>query len=68
MRSPSNRRYDITGTDHLRPTYGHMVELYERSDRLRDFYGMVARAAEGWTGDEPVRMLASGSRGRSRVQ
>ncbi|HTH05099.1 MAG TPA: VOC family protein [Ilumatobacteraceae bacterium] len=51
-----------------RPTYGHMVELYERSDRLRDFYGMVARAAEGWTGDEPVRMLASGSRGRSPSQ
>ena len=36
---------------------GHMVELYEQTDRLRDFYSMVARAADGWTGDAPVRML-----------
>ena len=39
--------------------YGHMIELYERSDRLLDFYRMVARAAVAWNGDEPVRMLAS---------
>lgn len=44
-----------------RPTLGHMVELYERTDRLRDFYSMVARAADGWTGDAPVRMLTPGT-------
>jgi catechol 2,3-dioxygenase-like lactoylglutathione lyase family enzyme len=40
-----------------RATHGHMLELYERSARLRDFYAFVARAAAGWTGDDPVRML-----------
>ena len=40
-----------------RPTHGHMIELYERSDRLIDFYAMVADAATGWAGDQPVRML-----------
>jgi catechol 2,3-dioxygenase-like lactoylglutathione lyase family enzyme len=40
-----------------RPTHGHMVEIYERSDRLRDFYEMVAGAAVGWAGDRPLRML-----------
>ena len=40
-----------------RPTHGHMVELYERSDRLRAFYTMVADSAMGWTGDQPLRML-----------
>jgi hypothetical protein len=43
-----------------RATHGHMIELYQRSDRLRDFYAMIAAAAQGWTGAEPVRMLASG--------
>ena len=43
-----------------RPALGHMIELYQRSDRLRDFYAMVAAAADGWTGAEPVRMLTSG--------
>lgn len=40
-----------------RATCGHMLELYERSDRLRDFYAFVADAATRWAGDEPVRML-----------
>ena len=40
-----------------RSTLGHMVELYQRSDRLSDFYSMVARAADGWRGDAPIRML-----------
>jgi len=38
-------------------TQGHMYELYERSDRLRDFYRMVAAAALDWDGHDPVRML-----------
>ena len=39
-------------------THGHMLELYERSDRLRGFYAMVASAARDWDGHDPVRMLA----------
>ena len=35
---------------------GHLTELYEPSGRLRDFYDMVASAAEGWDGRNPVRM------------
>jgi hypothetical protein len=38
-------------------THGHMLELYEESDRLRDFYRMVAAAARNWNGDDPVRLL-----------
>ena len=40
-----------------RATWGHLVELYEPSDRLRGFYAMVAEAATGWTGTDPVRWL-----------
>jgi catechol 2,3-dioxygenase-like lactoylglutathione lyase family enzyme len=36
---------------------GHLVELYEPSGRLTSFYEMVASAAQGWTGDTPVRLL-----------
>jgi hypothetical protein len=39
-------------------THGHMLELYERSERLRKFYSQVAAAAQEWNGDEPVRTLA----------
>jgi hypothetical protein len=38
-------------------THAHMFELYERSDRLLEFYEMVAAAAEGWTGADPVRVV-----------
>lgn len=38
-------------------TRGHMIELYEPSDRLRDFYAMVADAAARWDGSDPVREL-----------
>jgi hypothetical protein len=36
---------------------GHFVELYEPAGRLTSFYEMVASAAGGWTGDDPVRHL-----------
>jgi catechol 2,3-dioxygenase-like lactoylglutathione lyase family enzyme len=36
---------------------GHLVELYEPTDRLTAFYAMVAAAAEGWSGIDPVRIL-----------
>jgi catechol 2,3-dioxygenase-like lactoylglutathione lyase family enzyme len=36
---------------------GHLVELYEPSDRLVAFYAMVAAAATDWDGHDPVRRL-----------
>ena len=38
-----------------RATLGHMVELYEPTTALRDFYSMVRAAADGWDGDDPLR-------------
>ncbi len=36
---------------------GHMIELYEPTERLRAFYALVAAAAANWDGHEPVRTL-----------
>jgi len=36
---------------------GAMVEVYEESDLMRRFYRRVAKAAEGWTGENPIRSL-----------
>ena len=36
---------------------GHMTELYEGSGDLLRFYRYVRRAAEGWSGAEPLRRL-----------
>jgi hypothetical protein len=36
---------------------GHYWELYEPSDRLLGFYGMVRDAHRGWDGSEPVRII-----------
>jgi hypothetical protein len=38
-------------------TLGHMLELYQRSDRLLGFYAMVRQAALDWDGSDPVRRL-----------
>jgi hypothetical protein len=38
-----------------RTQLGHLVEIYEPSDRLLAFYASIAAAAVGWTGDDPVR-------------
>jgi hypothetical protein len=40
-----------------RATHGHMLELYEPSDRVLAFYASVADAAYGWDGRDPVRTL-----------
>lgn len=40
-----------------RPTLGHLLEIYERTDRLAGFYNMVRNAATGWNGREPIRIL-----------
>ncbi len=37
---------------------GHMVEIYVGTPALRGFYGMVAAAATGWDGRDPVRPVA----------
>ncbi len=36
---------------------GHMIEIYAPTATLRDFYSMVAGAAEGWDGHDPVRRI-----------
>lgn len=41
----------------LHETLGHMLELYEPGPDLQRFYDHVRKAAEGWTGDRPVRRL-----------
>lgn len=38
-------------------THGHFFELYPRTERLLAFYTMVADAASGWDGTDPVRLL-----------
>jgi catechol 2,3-dioxygenase-like lactoylglutathione lyase family enzyme len=38
-----------------RDDLGHLVELYERSERLVGFYAHVAALADGWDGSDPVR-------------
>ena len=37
---------------------GHMVEIYEPTPGLVAFYAMVAAAAVGWDGSQPVRVMA----------
>ncbi len=36
---------------------GHMIELYEGAGDLLKFYRYVRRAAEGWSGDQPLRRM-----------
>jgi len=36
---------------------GHLWEIYEPTERLQDFYAMVAQASVGWNGREPVRLV-----------
>ena len=38
-----------------RPQLGHLIEIYEPSDDVIGLYAMVAEAAAGWTGNDPVR-------------
>lgn len=38
-------------------TFGHMLELYELSVAMKDFYTFVRRKAEAWDGRHPVREL-----------
>jgi methylmalonyl-CoA/ethylmalonyl-CoA epimerase len=38
---------------------GHDLEIHVDGDALRDFFGMVSGAAEGWDGSDPLRPVAS---------
>lgn len=40
-----------------RDELGHFIEIYERTDRLADFYSMVRQAATDWDGSEALRSL-----------
>jgi catechol 2,3-dioxygenase-like lactoylglutathione lyase family enzyme len=53
-RTASGQRFHFLDA---RAPLGHMLELYARNDRLASFYRMVAEAAAGWDGSEPVRAL-----------
>jgi hypothetical protein len=35
--------------------FGHLVEMYERTERLAGFYEMVRSSSEGWDGTDPIR-------------
>ena len=52
-RSSTTRFYFIDAVDEL----GHMIELYQRSDHLLQFYAKVRDAALDWDGSSPVRDL-----------
>ena len=38
---------------------GHDIEIHVDSEGLRDFFGMVRGAAEGWDGSKPLRPVES---------
>ncbi len=38
-----------------RPELGHLVEIYERSDRLAAMYEQVRHASDTWDGTDPIR-------------
>ena len=38
---------------------GHDIEIHVDSQGLRDFFGMVSGAAQGWDGSEPLRPVES---------
>ena len=38
-----------------RAELGHLVEIYERTERLGRFYARVRDASIGWTGADPIR-------------
>lgn len=40
-----------------RASLGHLLEIYEQTDRLRAFYTMVRDAAHDWNGHDPIRVL-----------
>lgn len=40
-------------------TLGHDIEIHADNEGLRNFFGMVRGAAEGWDGSEQLRPVES---------
>jgi hypothetical protein len=57
----AQRMVTQTGTTFVyidaRQSLGHMLELYEPTPQLTGFYDMIAAAAQGWDGSDPIREL-----------
>mgnify|MGYP001077743783 CR=1 FL=1 len=49
---------EAPGETFMADKFGHMLELYEPSKGLKDFYAYVRKAAAGWNGIDPVRRLS----------
>lgn len=43
---------------HVAPFLGHLIEIHRASPQLAEFWAMVTRAADGWDGSEPLRVVA----------
>lgn len=37
---------------------GTLIEIYEESEEIREFYRKIARAAEYWKGENPIRQIS----------
>ncbi|MFI9538082.1 hypothetical protein ACIG56_33200 [Nocardia fusca] len=46
------------------PLFGHPIEVHQKSDALEATFRMVAAAAEGWDGSDPIRSLPPGPHDR----
>jgi hypothetical protein len=56
----SSRLGEVDNTLHdASPALGHDIEILVDSNGLRDFFGMVSAAAQGWDGSEPLRPVES---------
>jgi hypothetical protein len=40
---------------HYVPLLGHAIEIHKESPFLLDFFAMIAKAAQGWDGTDPLR-------------
>jgi hypothetical protein len=49
---------ELTTVHDVSATLGHDIEVLVDAPALRDFFGMVLGAAEGWDGSHPLRPLA----------
>lgn len=56
MRAKTAMGVDFAFVD-TRPLLGYLVEVYPDGPFLREWYKLVRDAAQGWGGDDPVRVL-----------
>jgi hypothetical protein len=45
---------------HDAPLLGHAVEVLENGDEVNGLFGLIAGAADGWDGSEPLREIPEG--------